>query len=179
MLWEKLKLIFERTFPYWIPVIVIRIMWRFSINFYNSENLGDVLDACTTVIALIIGFLGAILPVMLGMKNESKFVKYVFEKDTKKLFLHYIKATIIVGLICLTSTMSLYFVDDFTEKDYGYDLFYLWVGLFIMFLLLTFRSLNNMLTLVFTPDSVLESDGGAVEEKVNEKTVKRFDKSVK
>ena len=76
----------------------------------KNKNFNDALDGGATVVALIIGFLGAILPVILGMKNESKFVKYVFEKDKKRLFKKYIKATIITGLVSLCLTIIMYFI---------------------------------------------------------------------
>ncbi|MBQ6462213.1 MAG: hypothetical protein IJJ59_02690 [Pseudobutyrivibrio sp.] len=149
---ERLKYYVERVYPYAVALLTIVVLRKFKINFATSAKLGDVLDSCDTVIALIIGFLGAILPVILGMKNESKFVKYVFEKDANQLFLKYIKATIFWGLVALAVTMSMYLVDDFNDPQIGYWVFYVWVYLFVLFLLLTYRSLKNMLDLVFAPD---------------------------
>ena len=154
---EKIRYYVERGYPYVVALVVVLVLNKFKVNFYNSSKLGEVLDSCDTVIALIIGFIGAILPVILGMKNESKFVKYVFEKDCKRLFLKYIKATIFWGLVALAVTMSMYLVEDFSKTETGYIGFYVWIYLFVLFLLLTYRSLKNMLDLVFAPDTKINN----------------------
>lgn len=153
---EKIKLYLERIYPYFIAILVVGVAVKNRINFIGSANLDNVLDACNTVVALIIGFLGAILPVILGMKNESKIVKYVFEKDKNKLFLKYIKATILWGLIALAVAMSMYLVGDFKNTNIAYWEFYVWLFLIVLFLLLTYRSLSSMLDLIFLSDDVLE-----------------------
>lgn len=73
----------EKYYPYAAFACVLIIVYTNKINFIDNENLPDALDSVNTICSLIIGFLGAILPVILGMKNESKIVKYVFEKDSR------------------------------------------------------------------------------------------------
>lgn len=173
---EKLKYLYERIYPYLIPAIVTCLFIRYEVNFVHSESLNSALDACNTVIALIIGFLGAILPVILGMKNESKIVKYIFESDKNRLFLKYIKATIFSGLVTLLITISLYFINDIIEfpkiQTWG---FYIWEYMLLNFVLLTYRSLRSMLDLIFISDRDLmisrynkENDYDKIKEKFNE-----------
>lgn len=151
-----MKYYIERVYPYVFSGVITLACIIYKINFVNSCNLTAALDACNTVVALIIGFLGAILPVILGMKNESKIVKYIFENDKNKLFLKYIKATIFVGLVTLLISISLYFSKDIVEyPNASYWAFYIWVYLLICFILLTYRSLKNMLDLVFLSDNDL------------------------
>ena len=154
---EKFKYYIERMYPYLISLAFVLIAIKYKVNFVKSQNLSNVLDACNTVVALIIGFLGAILPVILGMKNESKIVKYVFERDKNRLFLKYIKATIFWGLITLVATMSMYLVNDYDNFDIAFAEFYVWIFLLLLFLLLTYRSLKSMLNLVFLSDDALET----------------------
>lgn len=145
---ERIKYSFERLYPYVLSVIVVLLIKKQKIEFLSCENLNSALDAVNTLTALIIGFLGAILPVILGMKNESKFVKYVFEKDEEKLFLKYIKITIVIGLLLVLTTISMYFVSLIQEKEQQ-SLLYIWMFLICLFLLSTYRSLSNMLNLIF------------------------------
>lgn len=79
------KYYYERFSPYVFSFVVVLILYKKNINFIENVNMDNALDGVNTLGALIIGFLGAILPVILGMKNESKMVKYVFEKDSEKL----------------------------------------------------------------------------------------------
>lgn len=128
--------------------------WK-KIIFVEDTNMENALEGVNTTAALIIGFLGAMLPAILGMKNESEFVKYVFEKDSKKLFLKYTKSTIMSGLILVAVTVSLYFRISIPKKIVSV-LFLIWIFLLVLFLLCTYRSLSNMLNLVFSKDSELK-----------------------
>lgn len=87
-------------------------------SLYQSKNINDALDAVITVSSLIIGFLGAVLPVIMSMKNDSKLVKYVFERDKDKLFLKYIKQTLIVGVLVIIVSVTVYFRDQYKGTWY-------------------------------------------------------------
>lgn len=152
---ETAKLYAERLYPYVISAVITIIAIKFKVNFAFSKNLNSALDACNTVVALIIGFLGAVLPVILGMKNESKIVKYVFKRDKNKLFLKYIKSTILWGLVTVAVTISMYMINDFNYSIVGTIEFYVWIFLVVLFLILTYRSLKIMLDLVFLSDNDL------------------------
>lgn len=151
----KVKYIVERSYPYILPLLIVYPMLQLKLCFINSENMNAALNGVITMCALIIGFLGAILPVILGMKNESKLVKYVFEKDTEKLFLKYIKATLLAGILTVLLTIMLYFRKELMNLGNVNILFYVWFYFAIVFLLLTYRCMSNMLELLFTTDSEL------------------------
>ncbi|WP_342985706.1 hypothetical protein [[Clostridium] symbiosum] len=155
MILMKTKYIVERAYPYTLSAIVIFSMWHLKLIFINSENMNAALDGIITMCALIIGFLGAILPVILGMKNESKLVKYVFEKDEEKLFLKYIKATLLIGILTVMLTITLYFRQELVCLGNVNVLFYIWFYFVITFLFLTYRCTSNMLELLFTNDAEL------------------------
>ena len=152
---EKLKYYFERSYPYIISATMFILLWKYKINFISNRNFNDAIDGISTISSLIIGFLGAVLPVILGMKNESKFVKYVFENDTNKLFLKYIRENIIFGLMTLLISFMLYFKDELFFINIKVYIFYFWLSLIVLFLLLTYRCLSKMLTLIFSSDNEL------------------------
>ena len=152
---ESLRYYFERGYPYIISAITFKLLYRYKINFITNNNFNNAIDGISTIASLIIGFLGAILPVILGMKNESKFVKYVFENDTNKLFLKYIKEDIAFGLLTLFVSVVLYFKDESIFINIKAYIFYLWTSLIVLFLLLTYRCLSKMLTLIFSSDNDL------------------------
>ena len=141
----KLKYYIERCYPYGTAFIITMMLFCNKICFVDSEHLSTALDACNTVVALIVGFLGAILPVVLGMKNESKMVSYLFECDENKL-------------LDLFVTICLYFVSDIKNRDLAAYGFYIWSFMGISFLLLTYRSLKNMLDIIFMSDNQMIND---------------------
>lgn len=155
---ERLKYYFERSYPYTMSIIIFILLYKYKINFMSNRYFNDAIDGISTIGSLIVGFLGAILPVILGMKNESKFVKYVFENDINKLFLKYIKENIIFGLATLLLSFILYFRDEEIFTHVGVYLFYFWITLIILFILLTYRCLSKMLSLIFSSDKDLMLD---------------------
>ena len=152
---ERIRYYRERSYPYLISIIVFILLYKYKINFISNKNFNDAIDGISTISSLIIGFLGAILPVILGMKNESKFVKYVFENDTNKLFLKYIKENIVFGLLTLFVSFMLYFKEEIIFQNVKCYLFYFWSSLIILFLILTYRCLSKMLSLIFSSDNEL------------------------
>lgn len=153
---ETMKYYCERLYPYVVSFVITCLFIAKKIDIIHNKNMNSALDGVNTFAALIIGFLGAMLPVVLGMKNESKIVKYVFEKDVRKLFLKYIKSTIKVGLILVCVTIGLYFRNSFSDKTIS-KVVYLWFFLLGVFVLCTYRCLSNMLNLIFSRDSDLEN----------------------
>lgn len=149
---------FERGYPYLMGIVSIILLKIFRVNYIDSENITAALDCVSTICSLIIGFLGAILPVILGMKNESKFVKYVFENDKNRLFLKYIKETIFAGLITLLISVAMYFSKDIILSVVYNNVFCVWCGAVIIFIFLTYRCLDKMLELIFSSDSKMGID---------------------
>lgn len=89
---------FERIYPYGIAIIAAVVLQRVATGVMNDDNFNDLINGLVTFDSIVIGFFGAIMPVILSMKNESKFVKYVFEKDVDGLFSKYLKVTLFSGL---------------------------------------------------------------------------------
>ena len=144
-----MKKLIEMLYPYVLSVVIF-VLFKFVKNsLYQSKNLNDALDAVITVSSLIIGFLGAVLPVIMSMKNDSKLVKYVFERDKDKLFLKYIKQTLIVGVLVIIVSVTVYFRDQY--KDTWYEKWNIPILAYMLscFLLCTYRCFSNMLNLIF------------------------------
>ena len=148
----KVKYHIERIYPYLISVIIISVIIFFKLDFLSNKNFNNVLDGVINLVSIIIGFMGAMMPIILSMKNESKFVKYVFEKDTEELFKKYLKVTIKVGLTNAGLTLLMYLKDSIVNTFMKYILYYAWMFSIILFLFLTMRSMSYMITLFFSKD---------------------------
>ena len=142
---DYMKKLIEMLYPYVLSVVIF-VLFKFVKNsLYQSKNINDALDAVITVSSLIIGFLGAVLPVIMSMKNDSKLVKYVFERDKDKLFLKYIKQTLIVGVLVIIVSVTVYFRDQY--KGTWYEKWNIPILAYMLscFLLCTYRCFSNML----------------------------------
>lgn len=124
------------------------------MDFLSNNNFNSTLDGSITLVSIIIGFMGAIMPIILSMKNESKFVKYIFEKDTEELFKKYLKTTIKVGLTNAGLTLLMYLEDSIAKMSIKNGLYYAWIFTIALFILLTMRSMSYMITIFFAKDDV-------------------------
>ena len=144
-----MKKIYEKLYPYICSLLVVFLSIKYKTSLYKSKNINSALDALITASSLIIGFLGAVLPIILSMKNDLKLVRHVFRKDTDKLFLKYIKQTLITGILVIILSVSVYFRDQFSGTWYEKYCVSILAYIFSCFLLCAFRCFNNMLDIIF------------------------------
>ena len=155
----------ERLYPGIIAVFCSIIFQRIKIGIMNNADFNNLLGNLVTLDSIVIGFFGASRPVILSMKNESTFVKYVFENDKERLFAKYLKVTIFSGLLSAVFSLSLYVRNSFVHIIVKDAVYTLWVFFSALFLVSTYRSLSYMIALVFSKD-----DCNIVEKKKREKT---------
>lgn len=142
----------ERMYPYVLAFVGAFALQRVKNGVMSNGEFNDLLGNLVTLNSIVIGFFGAIMPVILSMKNESKFVKYVFENDTEGLFAKYLKITIFSGLASALFSLSLYVRDSFEHVIVKDTLYTLWVFFTMLFAIYTYRSLSHMISLVFSKD---------------------------
>ena len=151
------KYIIERSFPMTLAIGITFLAYIAKINYITDNNLNDALTGIITAASLIIGFIGAILPVIFGMKDNSKVVVYLFHKDKERLFLKYIKSTIWSGLVLIMVSVVMYFQKSFESTFIHQYYFYLWIFCLTLFLGYTYRCVSRMLQLMFADDDAIKS----------------------
>lgn len=151
-IWNAFKYLIERLSPYLVAIIVVGLCRFYKFNMMDDKNYKELLNGLVTLDSIIIGFLGTVMPVILSMKNESKFVRYVFEKDKNNLFCKYLKVTILLGIINVVFSLLMHvrctMVVPLRMKSY-----YGWIFVSTAFLVATYRSMSYMISLIFTRDS--------------------------
>lgn len=149
---ERGKYLYEKCYPYIISLLICLILHRYGLINTEYREIKDALGAALTVATLIIGFVGAVLPIIMGIKSESKYVKEVIESDAKNLFAKYIRATVSSGLCLIGITVALYLERrsaDTIDRE-----IYIWVYIFTVFLLSTYRCISIILKLIFAKEIV-------------------------
>lgn len=154
---DRIMYVWERLYPHIIALAVTTLTIYFSFNPISSSKIDSLIDGIVTLDSIIIGFMGAIIPVILSMKNESKLVKYVFDRDKKGLFKKYISETIGYGLLDVCISLVIYVRDIITNKLILKILAFLFVYTFFTFMLSTYRSMYCMLKLIFLDDDTIET----------------------
>ena len=148
----------EKSYPYVLSIIPFALFVLFGSNFIENPNIDEALNALLMVASLVVGFIGAILPIILSARTDSRVIRHVFIQDKERLFLKYIKQTIFMGIILIMISVSLYFREQYEGSFYYEYGFAILTYVLFAFLLCTFRVLNNMLNLIFLNDQVLERD---------------------
>lgn len=166
----------ERGYPYVLGAIAVFACIGFDFNMRTNSNYKEVLNGLITLGSIIIGFLGAVLPAVLSMKNESKFVRYVFEHDTENLFAKYLKATITLGFLDILVSLIMHVRNSLplVARDVVY---YLWIFITIAFIVATYRSMSHVITLIFSRDD--EGKGNFEESKISNERKRELENEYK
>lgn len=105
----------ERIYPFCIALILTFLAMCFKLNFIDSDKIFDALNGILTITTLIIGFWGAIFPVILNAKNDMNTVKRVFEIDDNGLYSKYMNSVLQSGILLIIVTVTVYFRDSYVD----------------------------------------------------------------
>lgn len=145
----------ERSYPYAVSIFITIIIWMLNNKLSNAifmdEGFEKMVESSINVVTIIIGFLGAILPVILSMKNEVEVVNYLFEEvDKDQLFKKYIVSTIYMGIMTLFISSIIFVKGSFDQYERVYKIINItWIFFYIVFLLSTLRSMTHMVNVIF------------------------------
>ncbi len=137
----------ERFYPYFIAIVVYIFTEKYNINYISSENIQDALDSIMNMTSLILGFGGALIPIVIGLKGESEFIRRIL--DNNKLFFKYFREMIMGGLLLIAITISIYFVNDIDNEFLYNHAFKVWISMIVVFIMQTYRSIMAMLKMIF------------------------------
>lgn len=168
-----MKYLCEKYYPYVLAIVSVIILNRVAGGVMAGDSFNEMLGGLVTLDSIVIGFFGAIMPVILSMKNESKFVRYVFENDTEGLFAKYLKVTIFSGLFSAGASLSMYLRECFIHTWVKETLYSVWVFFTALFLISTYRSLSYMISLVFSKDGDDSDENERREKTEKEKALQR------
>lgn len=162
---EKILYLWERLYPYVIAGLITWMLYKISFNPLQSTLYQELIDGIVTLDSIIIGFEGALIPIVFSMKYESGLVKYVLENDKKGLLRKYISATIAYGLLDASISLVVYLNDIISFDLIKNGLVYLFIFMFLLFIVSTYRSMTCILKLLFSSEKKKKPD---VKEKLSE-----------
>jgi len=169
---KKVVLLYlERIYPYLLASTLCILLYLTDFNFLDDHRVDNMIDGLITMESIVIGLIGAIIPVILSMKNDSKFVKYVFENDSRGLFRKYLTVTIGIGLVSVAFSLAMYIRDAYTDKIKNV-IYNCWIFFIFLFFLLTYRSMRYMILIIFSPDPIDEPDLSITQEEKDKLHVK-------
>lgn len=148
---KKVSLCIERLYPYILALVFCAVLYIKEFDFSDNGNMNSFIEGVVTMEAIVIGLIGAIIPVILSIKGESKLIQYVFKNDKHGLFRKYLTITIGCGLLSVAFSLAMYIRDEYSGMI-RMIIYNIWLYLIILFLLLTYRSMKYMIFIIFNPD---------------------------
>lgn len=124
---------------------------KFMMLVATSDRLPDALTGILTFTTLILGFIGVLLPAIMGMKKESDLVGKFFRRVSPKRFSAFVRNNILAGLLLTMCVVVMFFAKDLLENEFSKTaMFISWATVFfsIYFIVTTFCVLNLLLRLL-------------------------------
>lgn len=141
MFWRSLS--FERLYPYGVGLSGLGASVICGLCFTNS-GFTDVLNASITFSSILVGFIGALLAILVSIR-DSEIIGYIFSVIDKDIFHSYFREAIVSGVVTVISS-ALLFVAQGDLRLWGGRL---WLGIVLFFMCASYRVINILLAIVF------------------------------
>lgn len=136
----------ERIYPVLAGLIgAAGILW-FNLGLSSVKKLDAILNSAITVSSIIIGFLAAMVSVLISISGK-RIMKRIREKGAESLLTWYIREAIISGFIVAVFSTILYMFVDYDGKSSVY-LLATWTFLITYFVLCSYRIINVMMNIL-------------------------------
>ncbi|MDU0072628.1 hypothetical protein N1I81_17875 [Bacillus sp. FSL M8-0052] len=151
--------------PFVICGIAVFILYKLGVD-NNIKNLDKVLEGTVNFSAILLGFLGALLGILLSIK-DSAIVKAIFNQQGASLLKYYFNESFATGLLVVVlSCVMQIFLDE--ETVCAKFLFLTWFFFVLFFVISTYRIVKLLMAVFFVaneddardrPESNMINDG--------------------
>ncbi|WP_282067001.1 hypothetical protein [Bacillus pumilus] len=166
--WNVVHLIF----PIIISGIFLCLFYFLGID-HQLNNFDKVLEGATNFSSILLGFLGALLGILLSIK-DSEIVKAIFSQKGALWLKYYFYESFITGLsVVISSSIMHIFVDEKTA--FAKVLFYVWFFCTVFFIFSTYRIVNILMTVFFKANDSSASarpEGNRLEDETARETIR-------
>ncbi|ATO38745.1 hypothetical protein GTID1_17100 [Geobacillus thermodenitrificans] len=141
---------------YFVPLLIAQIVVFFLIKFgfdYRVSNFDKVLDGAITFSSIVVGFLGALLGILVSIKN-SDIVSTIFESKERFTLKYYFNEAFTIGflVVFLSCTMHVLRAKSSVTTDI---IFYVWSIVTVAFVPSTYRIVSILMTVFFKSNIVI------------------------
>lgn len=165
-----------RGFHLIVPIIIsgifLTLFYYFGID-HQLKNFDKVLEGATNFSSIILGFLGALLGILLSIK-DSEIVKTIFAEKGASWLKYYFSESFIVGLsVVIFSSVMQIFVED--KTIYAKILFYIWFFCVVYFICSTYRVVNILMTVFFKANdsnASVRPEGNRIEDEAEREAIR-------
>lgn len=172
---EKIGKLIHILYPLLIGLIILISVVYFDID-YSINKYEKVLDSTITFSSIVIGFLAALLGILVSIK-DSDIVKTIFDSVEKGTLKYFFYETFFLGFSVVISSGSMYVLTGYQFQVTLY-FFYVWVFLTFTFFLSTFRIVTLLLSILFRTNNAKAGERPETNKVVNKEKRDQIKKSL-
>ncbi|EMI10380.1 hypothetical protein [Anoxybacillus gonensis] len=143
---KTLLLTIEIFFPIVLSLGTSFLLIKLGFH-YSVKNFDKVLDGSITFSSIVIGFLAALLGVLVSIR-DAHIVKKIFSVREKKLFRHYFYEAILLGFLVVIISAALHIFRE-TRSTLSFCLFSFWNFITFFFLFSSVRIIHVLMLILF------------------------------
>lgn len=142
----------EQVYPVIISVTLTITLC--SLGFTPTINgFEKVLDGTITFVSIVIGFLAALLAIILSI-SKSKVMKHLYEyvdaEKGKNILFHFFQQSLIAGFLSVILSIWMYIIKNQNPLQfYGKAVFFIWLVFALFFILAAYRIINLLMAALF------------------------------
>jgi hypothetical protein len=144
--------VWDKVYPVIVSFFITGVFLSFGLD-SKLEGFEKVLDGTITFASIVVGFLAALLAIILSI-SKSKVMKHLYNyidvNKGKKILFSFFQQSIASGFVVVILSIAMYLVIELKDQ-YAYHkvAFYLWLFLSIFFVVTTYRIINILMKALF------------------------------
>ncbi|OME07842.1 hypothetical protein BSK64_06180 [Paenibacillus odorifer] len=135
------------AYPFIFGAASLYLAYRYDVT-YKIPNFDKVLDGAITFSSIVVGFLGALLGILISIK-DSEVVDSIFRSKEKSTLKYYFYEPFLLGLAVVVSSAFMHVMRAYDNRLSSDVTFYIWLLVTVWFLPSTFRVVNNFMSVFF------------------------------
>jgi hypothetical protein len=147
--------LWERWYPLLLSIVSTAVL-IFVVGANPTLKVEKVIDASINLSSILIGLLGALLGILISIKDTSIVNQLFSSPNEKDRIYSFIKQAIFLGFMTIISASFLY-VNLEPVKQASYYFFNIWLFLSICFLFFSYRILDILMYILANKDVKLEA----------------------
>lgn len=141
----------HKVYPFLIGGVASGVLFWLNID-YKIPNFEKVLDNATIFSSIVVGFLGALLGILVSIK-DTEIVTAIFETEEKSTLKSYFNETFLLGIVVVLCSSVMQVLRS-QESITTLIIFHIWALISFWFIPSTYRIVNILMSVFFkTNDS--------------------------
>lgn len=121
-------------------------------SFHDSDSFQHVLEAAVTFSSIVVGFLGALLAILMSIR-DSEIVGFMYKHVDKAVLRGYFKSAILAGIATVVFSSALYILPSGLMGDLASIC---WASVVGYFILASYRIIDILLEVIFKEPEATE-----------------------